>query len=102
MNRIDFDTIPWTSPMAHVREKVHVHGGQRLRLAEFGREFVESGWCTRGHVGYVLSGTMEIAFADHAETFTEGDGVFIPPGEPGKHRGRVLTDTVRFIFVEEA
>jgi quercetin dioxygenase-like cupin family protein len=55
----------------------------------------------RGHIGCVLKGKMEITFADHAETFAEGDGIFIPPGEPGKHRSKVLTDSVLLIVVEE-
>jgi quercetin dioxygenase-like cupin family protein len=55
----------------------------------------------RVHIGCVLKGKMEITFADHTETFAAGDGVFIPPGEPGKHRGKVLTDTVRLILVED-
>ena len=101
MNRIDFDTIPWSSPLPHLRDKVFECDGRRLRLAEFERGFVEPGWCMRGHIGYVLKGTMEIAFADHTETFKEGDGVFIPPGEPGRHRGEVLTDLVLLVFVED-
>ena len=102
MQRIDFDAMAWSSDMPHHREKVCERDGRRLRLLELDREFVEPGWCVRGHIGYVLKGRIEIEFADHTETFTEGDGVFIPAGEPGKHRGKVLTDVVRFVFVEDA
>lgn len=55
----------------------------------------------RGHIGCVLKGKMEITFAEHTETFVEGDCIFIPPGEAGKHRGRVLTDRVLLILVED-
>ena len=100
MNRIDFDTIAWSSPVPHLRHKVYECDGRRLRLLELARDFVEPGWCMRGHIGYVLTGKTELTFADHTETFAEGDGVFIPPGEPGKHPGKVLTNTVRLILVE--
>ena len=50
------------------------------------------------HIGYVLEGKMDITFADGTKTFSQGDGIFIPPGEPGKHRGRVLTDRVFGMF----
>ena len=102
MNRVDFDAIPWSSTLPHLREKSEVRAGRRLRLLELGREFVEPGWCMRGHIGYVLSGRMELAFADHTETLAEGDGLFIPPGEAGKHRAKVLTDAVRLVLVEDA
>ncbi len=101
MNRIDFDTIAWSSPMPHLRHKVFERDGRRLRLMELDKDFVEPGWCMRGHIGCVLKGKMEITFADHTATFAEGDGIFIPPGEPGKHRGKVLTDMVRLILVED-
>ena len=70
-------------------------------MLELDRDYVEPGWCTRGHVGCVPKGEIQITFTDHAETFREGDGVFIPPGEPGLHRGKVLTEMVRLIFVED-
>ncbi len=101
MNRIDFDTLEWSSPMPHLRHKVHERNGRRLRLLELDKEFVEPDWCRRGHIGCVLKGKIEITFAEHTETFAEGDGIFIPPGEPGKHRGRVLTDRVLLILVED-
>jgi hypothetical protein len=101
MNRIDFDRIEWSSPMPHLRHKVYECDGRRLRLLELDSDFVEPDWCMRGHIGSVLRGKMEITFAEHAETFVEGDGIFIPPGEPGKHRSKVLTDRVILILVED-
>ncbi|MHC4707131.1 MAG: hypothetical protein ACYS8I_08610, partial [Planctomycetota bacterium] len=37
-------------------------GGRKLRLVEFSKEFVEPDWCSRGHIGYVLEGQMEVNF----------------------------------------
>jgi hypothetical protein len=34
--------------------------------------------------------------------YNPGDGVFIPSGSEHKHMGRVLSDFVNVIFVEEA
>jgi len=33
---------------------------------------------------------------------TEGGVIDIPPGEEHKHKGRVLTDTIKIIAVEDA
>ena len=98
--RIDFKHMPWDAPAVRVRAKVHEHGGRRLRLAEFTRELVEPHWCTKGHIGYVLEGEMEIDFHGKVVVFRTGDGLFIPPGEPHKHRATVLTDSVTVILVE--
>ena len=99
--RIDFKNVPWDAPAAGVRCKVHEQSGRRLRLAEFTREFEEHQWCTKGHIGYVLQGRMQIDFDGRVITLGEGDGLFIPPGESHKHKARVLTDRVKAILVED-
>jgi quercetin dioxygenase-like cupin family protein len=70
-------------------------------LAEFSREFVEADWCTKGHIGYVLEGQIEIDFDGEAIVFGPGDGLFIPAGEEHKHKGRALGDVVRVVLVED-
>ncbi|MHC4744147.1 MAG: cupin domain-containing protein [Planctomycetota bacterium] len=100
--RIDFDEIAWESPLAGVRFKAHEQAGRKLRLAEFGRDFVEPDWCTKGHIGYVLEGQLEIDFDGDVISLGPGDGIFIPPGEQHKHKGKVLTETVKLILVEDA
>jgi quercetin dioxygenase-like cupin family protein len=45
---------------------------------------------------------MEMDFDGEKEILGPGDGVFIPAGEGHKHKGRVLTDIVKVILVEEA
>jgi quercetin dioxygenase-like cupin family protein len=74
--------------------------GARLRLAEFTKDFVEPDWCTKGHIGYVLEGRMEVDFHGHVVTFRAGQGLFIPPGSEHGHKARVLTDSVTVILVE--
>jgi hypothetical protein len=98
--RVDFESIAWQEPAPGVRFKTHDQDGRRLRLAEFTRDFVEFDWCTKGHIGYVLEGEMEIDFRGRVVAFHAGDGLFIPPGIEHGHRARVLTDVVRAILVE--
>jgi quercetin dioxygenase-like cupin family protein len=99
--KIDFESMEWESPFDGVRFKAYERGARKLRLVEFGREFVEPDWCRKGHIGYILEGQMEIDFDGKMVIFGPGDGVFIPAGEEHKHKGKVLTDTVRVILVED-
>jgi len=100
--KVDFTSMPWEPRAAGVRCKVCERGGQRLRLAEFTKEFVEPDWCAKGHIGYVLEGRMELDFHGRVVTFGPGDGLFIPPGAEHGHKARVLTRLVRVILVESS
>lgn len=99
--RVDFDSMPWETPAAGVRFKACERGGKQLRLVEFTKDFVEPDWCCRGHVGVILAGRLEIDFDGQTVVFNPGNGVFIPPGEQHKHKGRAVTDVVRMILVED-
>ena len=99
--KVDFGALPWTQPAAGVRCKVCVQDGRRLRLAEFTRDFIEPDWCTKGHIGYVLAGTLELDFHGETVTLGAGDGLSIPPGSAHGHKARVLTDRVRIFLVED-
>ena len=91
--KIDFTSIPWEIPAAGVRFKTYEQDGRQLRLVEFNEEFIETDWCTKGHIGYILEGNVVV--------FNAGDGLFIPAGEKNKHIGKVLTKIVKIIFVED-
>jgi quercetin dioxygenase-like cupin family protein len=93
--------MAWENPMVGVRFKAYEQSGSKLRLVEFTKEFVEPDWCTKGHIGYILEGRMEIDFDGKVIVFSPGDGVFIPAGPEHKHKGRVLTDKVKAILVED-
>jgi len=99
--RIDFESMEWQVPADGVRFKAYEHDGRKLRLVEFSKKFVEPDWCTKGHIGYILEGQMEIDFDGKPILFDTGDGVFIPQGQEHKHKGRVLTDKVKAILVED-
>ena len=98
--KVDFGSMPWEEPAAGVRCKACEQDGRRLRLAEFTRDFVEPDWCTKGHIGYVLEGEMELDFHGKVVTVRTGDGLFIPSGGKHGHKARVLTDVVRIVLVE--
>lgn len=93
--------MEWQVPADGVRFKAYEQDGRKLRLVKFSKEFVEPDWCCKGHIGYILEGQMEIDFDGKAILFGPGDGVFIPEGQEHKHIGRVLTDTVTAILVED-
>jgi len=100
--KVEFDSLPWQSPLNGARFKTFEQGNHRMRLVEFYRGFVEPDWCTKGHIGYVLDGELDIDFNGNLVRFSAGDGVFIPAGTENKHMARVLTDVVRLILIEEA
>ena len=100
--KVDFDTLPWQSSLKGARHKAFQQGNRKLRLLEFSKGFVEPDWCTKGHMGYVLAGEMDVDFDGQVVRFAAGDGVVVPPGEKNRHKVTVLTDVVRLILVEEA
>jgi ethanolamine utilization protein EutQ (cupin superfamily) len=98
--KIDFASLPWVAPIPGMRCKAHRHDGRQLRLVEY-THTMEPHWCERGHVGYVLDGQLEIRYDEQTLVYAAGDGVFIPSGAAHRHMARVLSDTVRVIFVED-
>jgi len=99
--KIDFESMPWESSTAGVKFKAYEHNSRKLRLVELTRELVEPDWCTKGHIGYVLEGKLEVSLDGKVIVFGPGDGMFISPGEKHKHKGRVLTDVVKIIMAED-
>ena len=100
--KVEFDSIEWTSPAAGVRYKAFEHGGRKLRLVEFARDFVEADWCTKGHIGYLLKGRMQVDFSGTVVEFKAGDGIFIPAGPEHKHKAKVLTDIALVVLAEDS
>lgn len=99
--KIDFESMSWETPTVGVKFKAYQQGGRKLRLVEFAKEFVEPDWCTKGHIGYVLAGQMEVGFDGQKVVFGSGDGIFIPAGEEHRHKGKVLTDVLKVVLVED-
>ncbi len=99
-HKIAVESKDWEFPIPGVRQKAAIQGPRRVRLVEYSRA-MEPHWCETGHSGYVLDGVLEIDFDDETEVFEAGDAVLIPQGPGHRHRARVVTDTVRVVFVED-
>ena len=59
-------------------------------------------WCSKGHIGQVIDGALEIAFKQQTEIYTPGDGIFIPSGPEHEHRAVPLTSTATVWLAEDA
>ena len=99
--KIDFESIQWEIPADGIRFKVYKQNGKQVRLVEFTDKFVETDWCIKGHIVYILEGQLEVNFNGNIVIFNKGDGLFIPACEKDKHIGRALTKIVRMFFVED-
>lgn len=82
-----------------MRFKSHGEGKQRLRLVEFTDQLCEAEWCTLGHVGFMLEGSMTVDFEGRKVVFHEGNGIFVPAGH--KHKALMARGhTAVAVFVE--
>jgi len=95
-------TLPLSAGVEEWRRATQGTGVLMFRLVQFGTEFVEPDWCTRGHAGVVLRGAIDLDVAGTAVTFRAGDGIFIPAGERTRHRHRATLETATLFLVEEA
>ena len=55
--KVDFESMPWETPIAGLRYKAERRGGRQLRVVEYTRE-MEPHWCDKGHIGCVLTGAF--------------------------------------------
>jgi quercetin dioxygenase-like cupin family protein len=99
-HKIDFDAMEWANAAPGSRFKAFDLEGSRMRLLEFTPQFVETDWCRKGHTGVVLEGSLDIDFGDRVERFDTGHALFIPPGDPGKHKVHALSERVLLFVVE--
>lgn len=97
---VKFDSLPWRSPMSGVREKRFVAEGRMLRLVEYDQS-MDRHWCARGHIGQIVSGTIEFEFANQIVVAGPGDVVFIPSGPEHAHRAIVRSESATALFVED-
>ncbi|MDP6635740.1 MAG: cupin domain-containing protein [Phycisphaerae bacterium] len=100
--KVDFGSLEWRAPLPCARYKASQQDGRQLRLVELAKGFAEPDWCTKGHVGYVLEGEMDVDFDGKIVRFSAGDGLMIPKGQENRHNARVITDVVKMILVEDA
>lgn len=97
-----FSNLPWEATAPGARVKVVPLGKRRMRLVEFSREFVEPGWCTRGHLGMVLDGEMDLSINGVVHRYRAGDGIALEAGDAMRHRHQAnVTPTVTLFLVED-
>lgn len=98
---INFDSLQWESHLPSARFKAYREGARQIRLLEFSSDFVEPVWCEKGHVGFVLEGTLEVDFNGRVEVYPQGSGIFISAGPAAAHKARSITPVVRLVLVED-
>ena len=101
MRKINFENIP-TMENEGVRSKTHSGSQFSIRIVEFSDNFEEEDWCKKGHVGYVLEGSMKIAFKDQTLTYKKGDGIYIDASGADAHKA-ILEEgqRVKLVLFEE-
>lgn len=100
--KVDFDSMEWRGGREGVRYKLYTEGARQLRLVEFATSDGDPHWCDRGHIGFVLAGSLTIEFNGQVLAFSAGDGLFIPAGAASAHRGVTIEPGTRLIMVEDA
>lgn len=98
--KINFNNIEWESPIEGVKCKKYNYNNKQMRLIEYTKK-MPLHWCEKGHYGMILEGEIEIEYPNEKIIYRKGDGVFIPDGAEHKHRGRVVTESVKVIFIED-
>lgn len=93
------DDLPWIELSEGVRCKSTIHEGRIVRVLEFAQGFAEKEWCCKAHIGYLIKGTLEIAFERGIERVSAGDILLISAGD--QHRARVIAGPVQLFLVEE-
>ncbi len=99
---VRFASMDWRSPAANIRQKVSASGSQQIRLLELRRGLEHPEWCMKGHVGYVLEGSLTLEFEDSSVELSAGDGLIIPGGAASRHKPKPTSDRVVLILFEQA
>lgn len=82
---LPFTSLSWTAG-AHALEKKKVVEDHPVALLEFAPGFEDPDWCIRGHIIYVIEGTLELALDERTEQLKVGDGCVLERGT--RHRAK--------------
>ncbi len=95
-------SVPWQPVGPGAREKRVTLAGQTLRLLELGPDHKEDGFCTRGHAGLMLEGTMTLRFErGDVVRLSAGDALALRPGAADAHKGELAEgETALLLLVE--
>ena len=99
--KVHFEAMAWQQGRPGVRFKAYREGSRQLRLVEFATAEGDPHWCDLSHIGYVLTGGLDINFNGEIVSFAAGDGIFIPPGAENSHQGVTIVPGTQLVLVEE-
>lgn len=92
-NCIGFTELPWAEvkgggASGRMRRQTLSDGGA-ARILEVFPDWNEAEWCEKGHVAYLISGSLSLEFASQPSfTVRRGEGFDIPPGCPHKAKSK--------------
>lgn len=98
---IEFEHMDWHHVDAGIRQKEISRDGKRMRLVEFRHRSIENDWCQKGHIGFVIEGSMTINFNGTRKAYTSGNALWIDPGEPNRHRIEMAENESVTLFLIE-
>jgi quercetin dioxygenase-like cupin family protein len=75
-----WNSVPFQKTPAGLKEKSVELEDRVMRLVEFPAGWREPEMCRRGHLGYVMTGTMELRVGGHNVRLKPGDAIAIPEG----------------------
>ena len=94
-----FDQVEWQQVGEFARQKLIQLEDKRIRMLELSAGFREAEWCDRGHIGYVISGELQMEFPESNASYSEGDGLFLLPGQ--KHKASISQGTTQLFLVDQ-
>ena len=97
----DFDAIPPAIERGESGESVSrtsERDGLRLRRVEYGPGYVADHWCDRGHVVFVIQGTIEVELRD-GRTFTLNANMSFAVSDHGNSSHRIKTSEGGAAFI---
>jgi mannose-6-phosphate isomerase-like protein (cupin superfamily) len=90
-----FNELPWEQVNDLVRQKKSEVDEKTVRLLELQDGFTEPQWCYKGHVGYVVKGSIQVEFESETQTFNSGDVVVLPSAVA--HKAKSCGKTILFL-----
>ena len=95
-----FEDIPWNDIAPGAREKAFQCDSKTVRVLQLSPGFEEVEWCRRQHLGFIVSGSLEIQFTNRVLKYEQGDGISIAAGEISKHSARVGEEPVTMFLID--
>lgn len=86
-DRITAEEYPGTTGLSHWRS--FNSGDLRVRIVDYGPDYLADHWCDRGHVLHVISGELVVELADGREIpLTQGQSFCVSDHGDAAHRVR--------------